>query len=268
MTSRTQRRLILTVGSIAVFVLLLLIWQAIIHFGRVPPYMLPAPLQVAKTIVARFPDLWGSTLITLQEAAAGLALSIVAGILIALIFASATPIRQLFFPYTILLQTVPIMGVTPIIIMWIGAGLPAVILVVFIFCLPSIIANTTQGLISVDENFMHLFQMHNASRLQILRTLRFPNALPYMFVGIRISSGLAVIGAITGELFAGSTQVGIGGLGYSIIYAMAQLQTDYLFALVIASIVLGFSFFFLVMFFEWLALHKWHESAAASRTDA
>jgi hypothetical protein len=70
-----------------------------------------------------------------------------------------------------------------------------------------------------------------------------------------------VIGAITGEWFAGSTQVGHGGLGYSILYAMSQLQTDYLFALVIAATALGFVFFFLVMFFEWLALHKWHESA-------
>jgi NitT/TauT family transport system permease protein len=110
--------------------------------------------------------------------------------------------------------------------------------------------------------------MHDASHLQVLRSLRLPNALPYLFVGIRTSSGLAVIGAITGELFAGTSQVGQGGLGYSIIYATQQLQTDYLFALVIASTALGFSFFFLVMFFEWLALHNWHESAAAGRSDA
>jgi NitT/TauT family transport system permease protein len=160
------------------------------------------------------------------------------------------------------------MAVTPLIIMWMGPGLPSVVLVVFIFCLPSIIANTTQGLISVDENYVQLFQMNNASPSQILFRLRLPNSMPYLFVGIRISSGLAVIGAITGELFAGSSQVGQGGLGYSIVSALQQLQTDYLFALVLAATILGFSFFFLVMFFEWLALHKWHESAAASRADA
>ena len=91
--------------------------------------------------------------------------------------------------------------------------------------------------------------------------MRLPHSLPYLFVGIRISSGIAVIGAITGELFAGSTRVGQGGLGYSILYAMAQLQTDYLFALVFAATMLGFILFFTVMFFEWLVLHKWHESA-------
>jgi NitT/TauT family transport system permease protein len=262
-----KRKLTLAVNSLIVFSLLLLLWWAIILIFKVPKYMLPTPLSVVKTLFERIPDLWDSLLITIEEAAIGLAASIVAGIFVALIFARSPLIRQLFFPYTILLQTVPIMAVTPLIIMWMGPGLPSVVLVVFIFCLPSIIANTTQGLISVDENYVQLFQMNNASPSQILFRLRLPNSMPYLFVGIRISSGLAVIGAITGELFAGSSQVGQGGLGYSIIYAMSQLQTDYLFALVLAATILGFSFFFLVMFFEWLALHKWHESSAASRTE-
>jgi NitT/TauT family transport system permease protein len=87
--------------------------------------------------------------------------------------------------------------------------------------------------------------------------------VPSLFVGIRIASGIAVIGAITGELYAGSSRVGEGGLGYSILYASSQLQTDYLFALVFAATVLGFSFFFVVMFLEWYFLHRWHESARA-----
>jgi NitT/TauT family transport system permease protein len=103
--------------------------------------------------------------------------------------------------------------------------------------------------------------MHNATRLQILTRLRLPHAVPSLFVGIRIAAGISVIGAITGELFAGSSRVGQGGLGYGIVYASAQLQTDYLVALVLAATVLGFAFFFLVMFLEWYFLHNWHESA-------
>ena len=91
--------------------------------------------------------------------------------------------------------------------------------------------------------------------------------MPNLFVGIRISAGISVIGAITGELFAGSSRVGQGGLGYSILYASSQLQTAYLFALVIAATVLGFSFFFLVMFVEWYFLHNWHESARTGKTE-
>ena len=262
-----RRRLILLGNAAIVFVLMLVLWQAIIWIFKVPPYMLPPPLRVAHTVALRLPDLWGSLLITAEAAGGGLVASIGAGTLIALLFARSPWIRRLFFPYTVLLQTVPIVAIAPLILMWAGAGLFAIGLVAFIICLPPIIANATQGLISVDENLVQLFLMHNATQGQILRKLRLPHSLPYLFVGMRISSGIAVIGAITGELFAGSGQVGQGGLGYSILYAMAQLQTDYLFALVLAATALGFAFFFLVALFEWLALHKWHESAAAGRTD-
>jgi NitT/TauT family transport system permease protein len=165
------------------------------------------------------------------------------------------------------LQTVPILAIAPLILMWVGAGTAAVTFIAFIISLAPIIANTTQGLISVDENLVNLFLMHNASPAQMLLKLRLPHAVPSLFVGIRIASGIAVIGAITGELFAGSSRVGEGGLGYSILYASTQLQTDYLFALVLASVVLGFSFFFVVTFLEWHFLHRWHESALAPETE-
>jgi len=262
-----RKRSLLLVNSILVFTLLLALWEAVILFFHVPPYMLPSPLAVAITTAQRVHDLSGALVITAEEAAGGLFASVIAGIVIALIFARSRWIRRTLFPYTILLQTVPIMAIAPLIIMWMGPGFFSVALIVFIFCLASIIANTTQGLISVDENLVQLFLMHNASQFQILRKLRLPHSLPYLFVGLRISSGIAVIGAITGELFAGSSSVGQGGLGYSILYAMAQLQTAYLFALVFAATLLGFGFFFTVMFFEWLLLHNWHESATISQIE-
>jgi len=173
----------------------------------------------------------------------------------------------MLYPYTILLQTVPIVAIAPLILMWVGAGTGAVTLIAFIISLAPIIANTTQGLISVEENLVHLFLMHNASPTQLLFKLRLPHAVPSLFVGIRIASGISVIGAITGELYAGSSRVGEGGLGYSILYASSQLQTDYLFALVLAATALGFSFFFLIMFAEWYFLHRWHESARTPEAD-
>jgi NitT/TauT family transport system permease protein len=249
------------VNAIAVFVALLLLWQGVIHFLHIPVYMLPPPAAVGKAVVSRFPTLMASLAITSEEAAGGLAASIVVGVLIALLFAQSRWIRRMFYPYTILLQTVPIVAITPLILMWVGPGLASVTLIAFIICLAPIIANTTQGLISVEPNLIDLFLMHNASRLQLLMRLRLPHAMPSLFVGIRIAAGISVIGAITGELFAGSARVGEGGLGYSILYAMAQLQTDYLVALVLAATVLGFAFFFLVTFLEWYFLHNWHQSA-------
>jgi len=216
---------------------------------------------VGKALLDRYPSLLNSLWITTGEAAGGLAASIVVGVAIAMVFAQWRGLRQLVFPYTILLQTVPIVAIAPLVINWVGAGFVAVTIVTFIICLAPIIANTTQGLISVDENLVHLFLMYNAKPGQILFKLRLPNALPSLFTGIRISAGISVIGGLTGELFAGSTRVGEGGLGYAIIYANNQMETAYLFALVLAATALGFSFFFIVMFLEWLALHNWHESS-------
>ncbi|MGA7157627.1 MAG: ABC transporter permease [Acidobacteriaceae bacterium] len=253
------------IGSVLlVFGSLVVMWRLLILAFNIPPYLLPTPLSVAKVSIQKLPELWSAMMISGEAAIGGLLASIVFGIFIALIFARSPWIRKMFFPYTILLQTVPILAVAPLIIIWVGPGLLAVGVVTFVICLAPIIANTTQGLVSVDENLVQLFLMHKASQGQILSRLRLPHALPYLFVGVRISSGIAVIGALTGEWFAGSGRVGQGGLGYSILYAQAQLQTAYLFALVIAATVLGFTLFFTVMFFEWLALHKWHESALSA----
>jgi len=255
-----KRQALLALNSVLVLVLLLGLWQAVVTFNHVKPFMLPGPKLVADALRERFPSLLASLLITTEEAAGGLGASIVAGVAIAMVFAQWRWLRQPLYPYTILLQTVPIVAIAPLIINWIGPGILAVTVVTFIISLAPIIANTTQGLISVDENLVHLFIMYKATRAQTLFKLRLPHALPNLFTGIRLSAGISVIGAITGELFAGSTRVGEGGLGYAITYANNQMETAYMFALVLAAAALGFSFFFMVMFVEWLALHNWHES--------
>jgi NitT/TauT family transport system permease protein len=257
----------LVLNSVIVFNSLIVVWASIVAAARLPVYILPGPLPVAQALIARFPSLLDSTLITAEEAVAGLGASIVAGMAIAMVFAQWRGLRQLAYPYTILLQTVPILAIAPLIIEWVGTSIFSVMIVTFIICLAPIIANTTQGLISVEENMVHLFLMHKATPLQALLKLRLPHALPQFFTGIRIAAGISVIGAFTGELFAGSTRVGEGGLGYAMTYAKNQMETAYLFALVIAATVLGFSLFFLVMFFEWLALHNWHESSRPQAGD-
>jgi NitT/TauT family transport system permease protein len=250
--------------SLLILAAILLLWQAIIKLFELKPYIFPSPLDVLKAIEARYPELLTSLSLSAAAAAAGLIAALISGIAIALIFAQSPWVRKMFYPYTILLQTVPIVAVAPLIIMWIGPGLFAVTLITFVICLAPIIANTTLGLISIDRNLVDLFLMHNASPTQVLFKLRMPHALPSIFTGIRISAGIAVIGALTGELFAGSARVGQGGIGYAIQYASAQTETPYLFALVLAASALGFAFFFIVMFLEWYFLHQWHESARSA----
>src|SRR3984893_16156798 len=222
-----KRHAITALNAFAVFAALVALWQLVLWAFKVPPFMLPSPWAVLRAVGARFPSLVNALAITAEESAGGLAASIVVGVLVALLFAQSRWVRKMLYPYTLLLQTVPIIAIAPLILMWMGAGIPAVTFVAFIISLAPIIANTTQGLISVDENLVHLFLMHNASRGQLLFKLRLPNAVPDLFVGIRVASGIAVIGAITGELFAGSSRVGEGGLGYSILYASTQFTHGY-----------------------------------------
>jgi NitT/TauT family transport system permease protein len=246
---------------LAVFVVVILAWHGACLVFKIPAYILPPPSAVAAAVAERHQNLIHAFQITAVEAAGGFLLSILGGISIALLFAQSPIIRRSLYPYTLVLQTVPIVAIAPLILMWFGSGVRSVMGVAFIICLFPIIANTTQGLVSVPRNLMDLFRMSNASQAQTLMRLQLPHAVPALFVGLRISSGISVIGAITGELFASSNAVGQGGLGYSIVYANSQLQTDYLFALVLTASVLGFMFFFLVVGLEWWFLHHWHESA-------
>jgi NitT/TauT family transport system permease protein len=243
-----------------VFVLALILWEAVTRYCKIPDYYLPGPSAIGAAALERLPDLLGSLLVTAGEALGGYLLGIIAGISSGLFFAVSPMIRRTFFPYIVVLQTIPIIAISPLIILWLGNGPLAVLFISFVICVPAISANTTQGLISTDRNLLDLFRLGNASGFALLFKLRLPHALPSLFTGLRIAAAAAVVGAIVGETFAGATTVGRGGLGYSATYALNQLATPYLFAIVAVSSLLGFVFFSVVSFFEWLCLHRWHES--------
>ena len=187
------------------------------------------------------PILLDSLLITAEDAAGGLAGSIVVGVPVALVFAHWR-IRRLFFPYTILLQTVPILAIAPLIIIWVGAGLLAVMVVTFIICLAPIIANTTQGLISVDENLINLSDEQGDTGADLFK-LRLPNALPNLFAGDSDLRGIAC-GRIDWRVVRGFNR---GGRGRAWLRDHLREQPDgdfYLFALVLAATALGLLLFY------------------------
>jgi NitT/TauT family transport system permease protein len=160
----------------------------------------------------------------------------------------------------VLLQTIPIVAISPLILLWLGNGSSSVLFIAFLISLPAVIVNTTEGLISVQVNLLNLFRLGNAHWAQVLFKLRLPHALPNIFVGLKIAAGASVVGALVGETFAGSSALGAGGLGYSSIYALSQLNTPYLFALIFCSSVLGLCFFTAVALLERRVLGRWHES--------
>mgnify|MGYP002623752372 CR=1 FL=1 len=227
---------------IILLVLLAMAWQAAIVWFDPPQYLFPGPLDVIRSMIRTGPRLAAATWLTATEAVCGIGISIVLGVLIAVVFSQARIIRASCYPYAVFLQTVPIVAVAPLIIRWLGTGFHSVVVVSVIISLFPIITNTTTGLLSVDPDLADLFRLHDASRWQILWKLRLPHSVPYLVTGVRTSSGLAVIGAIVGEFFAGYG-VDQWGLGYLIMQTSQQLKTDGLFAAVFSSTFLGVAIF-------------------------
>ncbi len=246
---------------------LLLLWECTVVGFSVPDYLLPSPVQIALLIPGRIGGLIPAFLVTGGEALGGFLLSTAVGILIGLCFSVSTLIRRCFYPYVVLLQTIPIIAISPLILLWLGNGSLSVLFISFLISVPAVIVNTAQGLISIERNLLDLFRMGNASVPTVLFKLRLPHALPHIFVGLRIAAGASVVGALVGETFAGSAALGAGGLGYSAIYALSQLDTPYLFALILTSSLLGLLFFLAVTTAERLMVGHWHESILGERAD-
>lgn len=227
---------------LAFLVVVLASWEVAVRLFRIPSYLVPSPTAVLQEAWNSRADLVPASLVTLSGALCGFAMSLVLGTLAALVFAQAKWIRASLFPYAIFLQTVPIVAVAPLVVIWFGAGFRSVVLVSFVLSVFPILSNAVTGLVRVDRELLELFELHNASRWQILTRLRLPHAVPMVVAGAKVASGLTVIGAIVGEFFAGyGAQT--PGLGYLILQSSGQLRTELLFACVGASTLLGLSVF-------------------------
>jgi NitT/TauT family transport system permease protein len=237
-------------------VLFVAAWHLATILFRLPPYLVPTPAAVARAAAEKFDRLVSALALTAGAAAGGFAMSLAAGTVIAFAFSQSRIIRSGCYPYAIFLQTVPIVAIAPIIITWFGYGFRSVVLVSFVISLFPIITNATSGLLSVDRELLELFQLYNATRWQTFSRLRLPNSVPWLIAGARTSSGLAVIGAIVGEFFAGYGNNRFG-LGYLIRLTSEQARTDELFAAVIASTVLGIGIFALVNVLGRTVLGRW-----------
>lgn len=227
---------------VVVFGLVVLLWQLGTALYGIPEYLLPGPAAVWTAAHTRGLELVYATLLTGAGALAGFFASLVGGVLVALLFSQSRLIERSLYPYAIFLQTVPIVAIAPLIILWFGNGFQSVVLIAFIVSVFPIITNTTEGLTSVDRSLTDLFRLYGASRAQVMWRLRLPHAIPSLLVGARVASGLSVIGAIIGEFFAGYSATH-HGLGYMIILTSGQLKTAALFAAILASTVLGLTIF-------------------------
>jgi len=248
------------VAPLMVAVVLLLLWEGAVRVFKVPVFLVPAPSVIWTTLLADWPLLAASLWFTLGITALALLAATVLGVTLAFLFVQNRLIELSLFPYAVLLQVTPIVAIAPLIVIWVDNSLIALTLCATIVALFPIISNTVFGLRSIDPGLRDLFALHHASRWQVLWRLRVPSALPAFFSGLRIATGLALIGAVVAEFVAGTggTQ---GGLAYQILQAGLQLNIPRLFSALFLITASGVVLFALMTLIGKLALKRWHDSA-------
>jgi len=210
-------------------VFIIAVWQIICTAAHIPSYLFPAPSAIAASLVAGWPSLFLALYSTLKVTLLAFALAVFFGTLTAFLFVQSRALEVSLLPYAIMLQVTPIAAVAPLIIILIKNLFWALTLCAAVIAVFPIISNTTIGLRSVDPGLLAYFRMNKASRLQILLRLRIPGALPFFMAGLRISSGLSLIGAVVAEFVAG-TGGNSAGLAYQILQASFQLDIPRMFA--------------------------------------
>ena len=240
---------------------LLALWQALVVAFDVPVFLVPSPLRVARTLVDDHVLLLGALLNTLEVTLLAFLCATVLGVLVAFAFVQSRTIETALFPYAVLLQVTPIVAIAPLVIIWVRDATASLVVCATLVALFPIITNTTLGLRSVDPGLLSYFQLQRATRLQTLLRLRIPSALPYFFAGLRISSGLALIGAVVAEFVAG-TGGSVTGLAYQILQSGYQLNIPRMFAALALITLAGVALFALMAGLSRWALAGRHESEA------
>ncbi len=236
-------------------------WDVFVRVTNTPPYLLPGPGLVLKTLVEEWGDLFPSLLVTIQITVVAFLAAMVSGLVIAILFAQSKWVERSFFPYAVILQTTPIVAIAPLIIIWLQNNtFLALVVCAWIVALFPIVSNTTLGLNSADHNLQNLFEIYGASRWQTLIHLRLPSALPYFLGGLRISGGLALIGAVVAEFVAGTGGTR-SGIAYQILISSFNLQIPRMFAALLMTTVLGVAIFVGLTVLSDRLLAHWHESA-------
>jgi NitT/TauT family transport system permease protein len=251
-------------APLLVALVMLALWQALVSVYALPTHIVPSPGAVAQNLFEDRALLLGSLGVTVSIALVALAVALVVGVLIAVTFAQSRWIEASLYPYAVLLQVTPIVAIAPLIIIWVKDIRIALILCASVVALFPVIANTTLGLRSVDPGLRDLFRLQHATRWQTLVRLQIPTALPWFFGGLRIATGLSLIGAVVAEFVAGTGGQG-AGLAYQILMAGIQLNMPRLFSALLLIAGAGVALFAAAAALSRLALRNWHESELDER---
>lgn len=227
-------------------------------------FLLPPPHEVVQNglldgtnLREQLTALWD----TAKVALIGLAIAFAIGTTLAILMSQAKWIERSLYPYAVIVQVTPILAVVPLIALWFGYDIQARVVVCVLISIFPIITNTLYGLLTVDSNLHDLFTLHKAGRLRRLLKLQLPHAVPDIFVGLRVSAGLSVIGAIVGEFFF---RQGTPGLGRLLDLYRARLQSDLLLSTLFFCCLLGIAVFVTVGFIGSRLTRSWFDESVRS----
>jgi putative hydroxymethylpyrimidine transport system permease protein len=217
------------------------LWELVIRVAHVPEYLIPTPSEVAADFKSDWPVLEPNLVVTLREIALGFAISVAAGVGLAVLLHLSPTVRRAVYPLLIGSQTIPIIVLAPILVILFGYGILPKLIIVALICFFPIVVNGIDGLRSVDDDLIRMMLTLNGTRWAIFRRVEFPAALPSIFSGMRIAATFAAIGAVFGE-WSGSNQ----GLGYVMLAATPNLLTARIFAAIVLLTVVAMALFGLV----------------------
>lgn len=234
------------------FIVILYFWQFFTKFFHIPEYILPAPSQIAVSFQKSSGIFLKHTLVTSGEIISGFIIGATLGVVLAIFISASKILLKTIYPLIISVQSLPKLALAPLFVIWFGFGvLPKIIITALVVFFPVMI-NTIKGLFSVSSDLLDFMKSLRASKSQILFKIQIPFSLPYLFTGLKISSTLAVVGAIIGE-FVGADK----GLGYLIMISSTNLNTSYMFVALILLAVIGLLLFGLIGLLERVIL-PWH----------
>ncbi|MDX5356574.1 MAG: ABC transporter permease [Rhodobacterales bacterium] len=257
--SSGMEKLLRIAVPVAMLVLAVLAWHIIIVANEIPRYILPTPVDVAKSLYNDWPTLFPALLVTLRITFTALFLAVVGGVTIAIILVQSRWIELALTPYVVILQVTPIIAIAPLLLIYTSASTTLLICAFLVAFFP-ILSNMVTGLKSVDHNLLNLFELYGTSRWETLINLKLPASMPYFLTGLRIGGGLALIAAVVAEFTAGTAGAG-SGLAFRLLESGFRLNIPRLFACLVLLSGTGVAMFGLTSFISWFILHRWHESA-------
>ena len=238
--------------SLLIVVGILIVWEAYVRIFDVQTWLLPAPSDIGTALYNDAGLLSKHTRATLSEIVVGFGLALVCGVALATAIGLSRTLERAIYPFVIASQTIPIIVIAPMLLIWVGYGLAPKVIVVALISFFPIVVNMVDGLKSVDRDMVNLMRTLGAHRLQVFFKVQVPTSLPYLFSGMRVAIAVSVIGAVIGE-WVGSSE----GLGYLMIRSKPQFLTERVFAAITILSAMGVGLFASVGIVERFAIPWW-----------